>query len=105
MLDRFFAPMLTFVTLIAGTVGFGAALMIDNGPGRAERVVTQGMSPAIVELERVEVVARRDQLTLPHYEAFGRGQAGQVTRQTGERAPQRLAAAEGHSVQLGTHWE
>lgn len=102
MLDRFFAPLLTFVTLIVSTIGFAAALV--NRPERGETLVAQGMSPAVVEMERIEIVARRDQLTLPPYDKINRMQAPKDSKPTTARA-QRPLAAEGRSVLLRAHWD
>ncbi|HET7792937.1 MAG TPA: hypothetical protein VFL64_06095 [Rhizobacter sp.] len=62
MLDRFFAPLLTFATLIAGTIGFASALATYT-PRNDEVLLAQGMPPEVVMLERVEIVARREQPT------------------------------------------
>ncbi|MGY4828244.1 hypothetical protein ACVNIS_06685 [Sphaerotilaceae bacterium SBD11-9] len=87
MLDRFFAPLLTFVTLIAGTVGFAAALTYT--PRTDEVLLAQGMPPEVVMLERVEIVARRKQPT------------ARVAGDTKKAAPASDShAAEGRTVRL-----
>lgn len=58
MIDRFLAPVLTFVTLIAATAGFGSALLYSPG---SEAVLAQPTPTEIIVLETVTITAQREQ--------------------------------------------
>ena len=57
MIDRIFAPLLTFVMLVASTAAFAAILLAS--PRTEETVVAQGMPPAAVMLETVVIDVKR----------------------------------------------
>ncbi|MEO8152434.1 MAG: hypothetical protein ABI605_05140 [Rhizobacter sp.] len=58
MIDRIFAPFLTFVMLIAGTAAIASSLFAQ--PSR-EVLVAQAAAPVPVRLETVVVTGRRKQ--------------------------------------------
>ena len=60
MFDRIFAPLLTFVMLIGGTGAVISALFFEPRP---VAVVTQGMPPAVIELEEVVITGKRSAMT------------------------------------------
>ena len=62
MFDRIFAPLLTFVMLIGGTGALLSALFFEPRP---ETVVTQGMPPEVIELEKVMVTGKRSAMKSP----------------------------------------
>ena len=62
MIDRIFAPVLTFVMLIAGTAVLVASLL--NGTPARDLQVAQGMSPEVIVLETVVVTGKREPATV-----------------------------------------
>ena len=56
MIDRIFAPLLTFIMLIAGTATIASGLF--SAP-RADAVVAQGMPAQPIVLETVVITAKR----------------------------------------------
>jgi hypothetical protein len=86
MIDRIFAPVLTFVMLIAGTAAIASGLFAEP---RADVLVAQGMPSATVVLETVIITAKR-------------GDAASQAAHTGKPAPAavNLPAAEGRGVLL-----
>lgn len=86
MFDRIFAPLLTFVMLIGGTGAVVSALFFEPRP---EAVVTQGMPPEVIELEKVMVTGQRS--AMAHVET-------QVA--TSEKTPPASQPAEGRGLML-----
>ena len=85
MIDRILAPLLTFVTLIAATAGFGSALLFTP---RSEVLLAQGMPTEPIVLEAVLITAQREK---PQAQLAG----------SGKKAPAPAShAAEGRGVLL-----
>jgi len=86
MFDRIFAPLLTFVMLIGGTGAILSALFFEPRP---EALVTQGMPPEVIQLEKVMVTGKRSAMN-----------AVETKVATTEKAPPARQAAEGRGVLL-----
>ena len=86
MFDRIFAPLLTFVMLIGGTGAVISALFFEPRP---EAVVTQGMPPQVIELEKVMVTGKRSAIAPVESKVAST-----------EKNPSATAAAEGRGVLL-----
>jgi hypothetical protein len=84
MFDRIFAPLLTFVMLIGGTGALVSALFFEPRP---EAIVTQGMPPEVIELEKVMVTGKRSAM-----------KAAETRIATTEKTPPASQAAEGRGV-------
>ena len=86
MFDRIFAPLLTFVLLIGGTGAVLSALFFEPRP---EVLVTQGMPPEVIQLEKVMVTGKRSAM-----------KAVEAKVATTDKTPHAIQAAEGRGVLL-----
>lgn len=86
MFDRIFAPLLTFVMLIGGTGALLSALFFEPRP---EALVTQGMPPEVIQLEKVIVTGKRSAM-----------KPVETKVATTEKTPPASLAAEGRGVLL-----
>jgi len=85
MIDRIFAPALTFVMLIGGTAAIASALFFEPRP---EALAAQGGTPQVIVMEKVIVTGKRSQL------------APQVAATEKISPPPASQAAEGRGVLL-----
>ncbi len=58
MIDRIFAPFLTFVMLIGGTAAIASGFFVEQ-PAAAAPVVAQSPAKTVIVLETVVITAKR----------------------------------------------